>query len=226
LPFGLVEGFAITAVLEEFRSDVRLMTNSLLSHFSEFVGSFILVNPFGGLEATRCNRSAMRDALLWLRQGGILVVFPAGEVSSLQLRHRKVCDPHWSESITRLACLANVPVLPAYFDGRNGAVFQLSGLVHPRLRTALLAREFLNKSGKSPELRFGNLVPQAKLQEIGSDRERIDYLRRKTMYSQTVAAAARSGCFGLRSQTRQIALNNPPLCRRPAQVFWNARLPR
>jgi putative hemolysin len=179
-PFGLVEGFAITAVLEEFRSDVRLMTNSLLSHFSEFVGSFILVNPFGGLEATRCNRSAMRDALLWLRQGGILVIFPAGEVSSFQLRHRKVCDPHWSESIARLARLANVPVLPAYFDGRNGAAFQLSGLVHPRLRTALLAREFLNKSGKSLEVRFGNLVPQAKLQEISSDRERIDYLRRKT----------------------------------------------
>lgn len=38
------------------------------------------------------------------------------------------------------------PVLPAYIFGNNSVLFQLFGLVHPRLRTAMLPRELNNKA--------------------------------------------------------------------------------
>lgn len=38
---------------------------------------------------------------------------------------------------------SGAPVVPAFIDGRNSTLFQLGGLVHPRVRTALLVREML-----------------------------------------------------------------------------------
>ena len=44
----------------------------------------------------------------------------------------------------------------------------------------LLTREFLNKSGKTLVLRVGNLLSPKKLESFASDKERTEYLRRKT----------------------------------------------
>jgi putative hemolysin len=179
-PFGMIEGVVLRAVLERIRPDVRVMANALLNRFSEVASSLILVDPFGGQNATLSNRQGLREALLWLKSGGMVGVFPAGEVASFDLQRKCISDPKWSPSIARLATLADVPVLPLFFAGHNGAAFQMAGLVHPGLRTALLAREFLNKTGKSLEIRIGNPVSQKKLRELSTDEDRVEYLRRKT----------------------------------------------
>jgi putative hemolysin len=179
-PYGLIEGVVIAALLRRIRPDVRVMANSLLGIFPELAESLILVDPFGGELANRANRPGLRYALGWLKQGSVLIAFPAGEVASMQVRTMQVVDPPWSKSVARLASLARVPVLPVYFDGCNGAPFQIAGLLHPRLRTALLIREFLNKSGRSFSVRVGSLISPRRLEELHIDSERIEYLRRKT----------------------------------------------
>jgi putative hemolysin len=70
--------------------------------------------------------------------------------------------------------------VPLFVEGRNSAAFQMAGLLHPRVRTLLLAREFFNKQGKTLVLRIGNLISPKKLGSFSSDEERTDYLRRKT----------------------------------------------
>ncbi len=71
-------------------------------------------------------------------------------------------------------------VTPVYVDGANSVLFQLLGLLHPRLRTALLARELLNKRQARIEVRIGSAIPVSKLLAIPSDDERIAYLRWRT----------------------------------------------
>jgi putative hemolysin len=179
-PFGMIEGVVMSGLLQQLRSDTRVMANSLLARFPEVAEALILVDPFGGGQSIKSNGRGLREALAWLKQGGMLGVFPAGEVASLHFSHWHVTDPDWNQSIARLAILANVPVLPVFFEGRNGLPFQLAGLVHPRLRTALLVREFLNKRSKTLQIRAGNLIPPHKLKELSTDKERIEYLRCKT----------------------------------------------
>jgi putative hemolysin len=179
-PFGMIEGVIMNALLQRVRPDARVLANSLLARYPEIAKSLILVDPFGNHSATLSNRQGLRESLAWLKRGGILGVFPAGEVASLQLRKARVVDPPWNESIVRLATLASVPVLPLFFAGRNQAPFQVAGLIHSRLRTALLIREFLNKQGQSIPIRIGNLIGQQKLEELNGDLERIEYVRRKT----------------------------------------------
>src|SRR5207248_2705265 len=67
-----------------------------------------------------------------------------------------VTDPQWNTTAFRLARSTGAATLPVFIDGRNSLPFQLVGLVHPRLRTARLAKEFLRKRGARVEVRIGN----------------------------------------------------------------------
>jgi len=179
-PFGGIEGVALAHALKRVRPDVKLFANFLLARIPELRDHFIFVDPFARPGATAANTKALRSALSWLGQGGLLVVFPAGEVSALSLKTRRIADPTWSPAIARIARRAGAPVLPVYVPGRNRAMFQTAGVIHPALRTALLPREFLARWGKPIELRIGTAVSAARLGAFGDDADAIAYLRDRT----------------------------------------------
>jgi putative hemolysin len=181
-PFGILEGAVLAAVLRAVRPDVKFLANEILCAIPEIRDLLIPVDPIAREGGAPENASGLRKALEFLSQGGLLVVFPAGEVSHFQLRERAIADPPWSRSIARLAAIAsrraaNLSVIPARIEGSNSALFQTLGMLHPRLRTAMLARELLNKRGKKVAIRIGSPIPIAKLLAIPGDKERTDYLR-------------------------------------------------
>jgi len=101
-------------------------------------------------------------------------------VSSLDLRRGTVSDPVWSHVPARLARRAKAPVVPLFFEGGNSPLFQLAGLVHPRLRTALLPRELLWKRRATVALRAGRAIGPEQLDGFASDVEATEYLRART----------------------------------------------
>ena len=179
-PFGGVEGLILLDLLRRVRPDVRVLANSLLCRIPELREAVIPVDPFGGRSAVAANRTPLREAVRWVRGGGALLIFPAGEVAHFSLGRREICDPPWSPRLARLLRACAAPVLPVFFPGHNGLLFQLAGFLHPRLRTALLPREFLNKTGRRFPLRIGHVVPWKKPAALADDRELMDYLRLKT----------------------------------------------
>jgi putative hemolysin len=179
-PFGLIEGALIASILLSVRPDVKIMANHLLSAMPEASQLCIFVDPFGGERAARANHKGLKDAIAWLKQSGLLAVFPAGEVSHLNLRERAVTDPQWNHSVARLIRITGATVLPIYFVGANSALFQLLGFLHPRVRTALLPHEFFNKHNRTMEVRIGSPITPAKIRAYQDDVALIRYLRRRT----------------------------------------------
>jgi putative hemolysin len=180
-PFGAVEGIVLLAMLRAMRTDVKVIANFLLGRLDALREGLILADPFGSADATGGNSRAAREAVRFARAGGIVALFPAGEVAHLDLASRTVVDPPWGEALGRLIRMAKVPVLPMFFAGHNGPFFQLAGAVHPRLRTALLVRELINKRGHQIEVRVGALISQNKLNAFSTDREMVAYLRNRTL---------------------------------------------
>jgi putative hemolysin len=179
-PFGGIEGVALAHALTRLRPDVKLLANLLLARIPELRELFLFVDPFAGAGSTRANAKALRQTLSWLADGGLLAVFPAGEVASFDLRKLRVADPAWSPTVAGIARRSGACVVPVYFPGRNRTLFQTAGMIHPSLRTALLPREFLARRGKAIELRIGTPVPAARLAEFESDARAIAYLRDRT----------------------------------------------
>jgi putative hemolysin len=179
-PFGLIEGAILGSVLATVRPDVKVMANHLLATLPEARRYCIFVNPFGGSRAIRANQSGLKDSIGWLKQGGLIAMFPAGQVAHLNLKEWAVTDPEWNSNIARLIRLTGATALPIYFPGANSALFQLLGLLHPGVRTALLAHEFLNKNNSDIELRIGSPISPAKLTRYQDDLALVRYLRHRT----------------------------------------------
>ncbi|MBV9670331.1 MAG: lysophospholipid acyltransferase family protein, partial [Acidobacteriales bacterium] len=175
-PFGILDGAAMGALMLRVRPDVKILTNDLLSALPEFSKYCIWVDPFGRKGSKEANSRGLKQALTHLRTGGMLVIFPAGEVSHFQMRFRQVVDPEWNDSAARLARKLKAKVLPVLFRGRNSVPFHVAGMIHPMLRTAALPRELLNKAGKTIEVRLGNAIGAEKMRAFPSDAEALKYL--------------------------------------------------
>jgi putative hemolysin len=153
-PTGVADGLVVSELIRRVRPDVRVLANYLLAAIPELRESCFFVDPFGGPTAAARSRAGLRAAHLWLRGGGALVMFPAGEVAADD-------EARWHESLGRLALSTRAVVLPVFVDARNSRLFYAAGRVHPVLRTALLGRELLNKRGTRIHVRIGQPLAPA-----------------------------------------------------------------
>lgn len=166
-PFGGIEGLLLAGLLRRVRKDVRVMANFMLRRVPELSELFIGVDPFAGSHAR--NASGLRQALRWLEAGGLLLMFPAGAVSHWRLDRRGITDPPWQPGVARLLHRTRATVTPIYLYGANGPMFQLAGMVHPGLRTALLPRELLNKSKARIPVRIGRPLDYAEIAHLDAE---------------------------------------------------------
>ncbi len=176
-PFGGIEGVIMTLLLRQVRSDVRIMANGLLKRIPELSETFIGVNPYGHARATRENLKPLRKAMRWLNDGGLLVVFPAGDVSRFRPGNFTIRDGKWDASIARMIRKSGAQVVPMHIGGRNSILFHALGLIHPLLRSLMLPRELANKRNRAIEFRVGEPISNKRVTSNGSDDEIAKYLR-------------------------------------------------
>jgi putative hemolysin len=179
-PFGGIEGLLLAELLLKVRPDVKIMANFLLSRIPQLRDCFISVDPFNRPGSARANIAPLRQAVNWVQDGGMLLVFPAGEVSHLTLSNREIADPAWNPAVAAIVRRTKAAVLPIFVHGRNRLSFQAAGLLHPRLRTALLVREFLNKRNRSIPIKIGASIPYRWFAHFTDRRQLLDYLRWRT----------------------------------------------
>ena len=179
-PFGGIEGLILSSLLTSLRCDVKFMANHLLGIIPEMRDLIISVDVFSGEGSVARNIRPLRECIHHVRNGGMLVVFPAGTVSHLDLQNGAVSDPAWSTMVARLVRKTGATVVPLFFHGTNSAWFQLAGLVHPLLRTALLPNELLNKQRKIFQMRIGSPIPFERLNAFQNDTLMTDHLRFRT----------------------------------------------
>ncbi|WP_035253031.1 lysophospholipid acyltransferase family protein [Desulfatiglans anilini] len=179
-PFGGVDGIILAALLSTVRSDFKILANFILGAIEELRPLLLLADPFQKKRASPKNLAPVKQALELLRNGGMLAVFPAGEVAHFSFRHGHVAEPPWNETLSRLIQRSSAPVLPVYFRGRNSNLFQMAGLLHPMLRTALLPREVLNKSSSEIQVKIGSLIDPHKIAAFSRPADVSAYLRHRT----------------------------------------------
>uniref|UniRef100_UPI003D7F72ED GNAT family N-acyltransferase n=1 Tax=Pedobacter sp. TaxID=1411316 RepID=UPI003D7F72ED len=75
---------------------------------------------------------------------------------------------------------AKVPVVPIYFHGNNGVLFNILSFIHPTLRTAKLPSEFLNKQGLKIKVRIGRPIQIDDISYKKDTNKLLDFLRART----------------------------------------------
>lgn len=157
-PFGALDGLAMIQELSKRRSDVKVMANFVLSKIAPIQDYFIAVNPFEHQEK-RNNKTGVRACLEHVQNGGCLVVFPAGEVSTFEEGSwTSISDRRWQNSVIKLIQRTNARIVPVCFDGANSFLFHLLGKINPQLRTLALPSEMFKRKDRKIEMMVGKAI--------------------------------------------------------------------
>lgn len=190
-PFGVLDGVIIADLMSRARHDFVLLTsNSVFNHAGAVRSQLLPIDTPETRQALEPNRMARAAAVRHLLRGGVLVMFPAGRIStSSTMWSKRAVDAQWKNFAARLIVSAKAPVLPIYIAGQNSRVFQVASHISNRLRRSLFFKEIYDKVGTVLRVEIGELIPHSELETL--DRPKLmQHLRRKT-YELDAACAGR-----------------------------------
>ncbi len=185
-PSGCIEGVILAKVLLSVRSDIQILANEFLKMIPELDALFIGVDVFSK-DAVKKNAAALKSAHKHLADGGLLLVFPAGEVSNTKRRkrhdyrkrHKYIEDKQWSKSITSLVRKHRATTVPIYIDDKNSKMFYMARKIRPVLGTLMLGRELIRKRNRIVHLRISQAIAYKEIANMPPD-DMVQYLRLNT----------------------------------------------
>lgn len=178
-PLGGVDGILLLKLMLQQRSDFKIIANFLLHRIAPMAPYIMPVNPFEGRKDAKSSIAGFKNAILHLRGGHPLGIFPAGEVSTYR-DGKLVVDRPWEESAMKLVKRAEVPVVPIYFHAKNSRLFYKLSKISDTFRTAKLPSEVLSQKHRIIKVRIGKPISVADQKEhVGLD-EFSEFMRRKT----------------------------------------------
>ncbi|MFN0728614.1 GNAT family N-acyltransferase [Polaribacter gochangensis] len=178
-PLGGIDGILLLKLLLQERPDFKIIANFLL-HRIEPLKPFVMpVNPFETHKDAKSSVAGIKSALVHLRDGNPLGIFPAGEVSTYR-DGKLMVDKPWEEGAVRLIKKAQVPVIPIYFHAKNSKMFYVLSKISDTFRTAKLPSELLSQRHRVIKVRIGKPISvkdQDSYEDIPSFYE---FIRKKT----------------------------------------------
>ena len=178
-PLGGIDGILLLKLLMEQRADYKIIANFLLHRIEPLKPYVMPVNPFENHKDAKSSVAGIKNALLHLRDGNPLGIFPAGEVSTYR-DGKLMVDKPWEEGAVRLIKKAQVPVIPIYFHAKNSRLFYILSKISDTFRTAKLPSELLSQKHRVIKVRIGKPI-SVKDQDTYEDIPSFyEFIRKKT----------------------------------------------
>ena len=182
--YGHIDGICLLDIIGERRPATKVMVNEMLTWIPGLAPSFIAVNPTVGSRqsASATSINGVKNALLQLRAGEPLCIFPSGAVADLKPRERwTLSEREWQDAAIRLIQKARVPVIPVRFFDRNSRFYYFLGLLDYRIRFVRLFHEMFNKHGQTPRMGIGEVI-SVQEQEKYTDLQEFKAFLRSSVY--------------------------------------------
>ncbi|MDB2606729.1 lysophospholipid acyltransferase family protein [Zobellia sp.] len=178
-PLGGMDGIVLLKLMLRHRSDYKVMANFLLQRFKPLAQYIFPVNPFEDRKEVKSSMAGFKNAMLHLREGHPVGIFPAGEVSTKK-EGKIAVDKAWEETAVKLIRKAEVPVVPIYFHAKNSKLFYRLAKISDVFRTAKLPSEVYSQRFRPIKIRIGQPISVATQKEQETLEEYTELLRKKT----------------------------------------------
>jgi putative hemolysin len=179
-PLNGVDGMCIAHLITQVRQDVKIMLTATFDGFPGMAEYGIFVHDSSG-PSSRNRSEPARKAIDWLRQGHVVILFPAAQGSYVKVPGRKdPVDVPWLKGTTLFIRGGKASVLPVYVHGGPGKLFlAVRHIFHPAA-CALLVREIVNKEGSTVRLEVGEAISHECVVQQGRPEEQMKFLREQT----------------------------------------------
>ncbi len=189
-PYGLPDGIVAAHLASKVREHFGLMAVGIICEIKEIAPWILPVDFSATQEAKEVNLKSRAEALRLLKSGGVVVIFPAGEVATAPRIFGKAIESDWSSFLGRMILCTDADVVPLRFEGRNSWLFHLVSKFSETVRLAMLIRETKRMAGKTIRVTVGRPIPNAELRAIGPRQEIVDALRERTLHLDAAANQA------------------------------------
>ena len=180
-PFGVLDGLVICWLTSKIRSDFKVLTHSLLLRASETKDFLLPIDFSENKNAMITNLETRKTARKILDEGGTIVVFPGGTVSTTKrFYNRTALDPSWRNFTSRLIKRSKPTILPLHFTGQNSFLFQTASHLSETLRSSLLFHEVKRRINTKVPVIIGDPISYSDIDENLSNTELSEYLRNTT----------------------------------------------
>ncbi len=182
-PFGIIDGLILCSIVSEFRDDFRIIAHETLKILPE-LERFILPIEFKD-ESTTTKKNNVRSTVLardHLLDGGLVIIFPAGGVSTAKNIKSDATDSDWKTFVAKLVHQTKSDVLPIFFDGKNGILFHFfaTKLKSQTLKYSSYVYETRKKMGKEIEIYFGKVIKYQSMKNLKDRNKLTAYLKEAT----------------------------------------------
>ena len=151
-PTGTLDGLALLYAVSRVRRDVKVVTNRMLTHLEPLSSLFIPVDNMGG----RTAKTSLVQMEQHLQNAGVLIFFPAGEVS--RPTRKGIRDKKWHPGFIKLAGKLRVPLLPVHIQAHNSLLFYASTLLSPTLSMLLLMQQMFRRRHSQLPIKIGQQI--------------------------------------------------------------------
>ena len=176
-PYGVLDGLSLCYAVSLIRQDFKFLAHSTFQKDRELEPYVLPVDFDGASTALRSNIETKKAALTHVRDGGAVVIFPAGRVSTAKTPFGPATDAEWKVFCGSLIQRSGADVVPVYFRGQNSWLFHLASLLGEAMREALLMREIVRRINSEVHGVIGDVINHTKLAEFESRRDMLDFLR-------------------------------------------------
>ena len=176
-PYGFIDGIAICHLANLVRPNFKILINNALCKEDRIAHYLLPIDFDETKEAVQTNIHSKREALRLLKNNGAIVIFPAGGIATSQGLFGKVTDLEWKLFTAKLIQMTQATVIPIYFHGHNGRLFQIVSQFSLTLRLSLIIHEVKKQIGETLHLTIGEPIPYKDLSSIKRRHDLIDHLR-------------------------------------------------
>ena len=182
-PHGMVDGMILAELIGRVREDYRILTRSVLTGLDETATSFMIPVPFPhDPEAQRKMVEMRAAAMAYLKDGGVVALFPSGVVSSSDTAFGPVIEREWNVFTAQLIRRSGARVVPIFFPGANSRWYQIANRVSAILRQGLLLHEIVKACNKPQRPVIGPVLTDEEMEPLHSNpRGFMSWLRDHTL---------------------------------------------
>ena len=179
-PYGVIDGLVLCALMAEVRSDYKIITHRVLKQAPATMDKILPIDFDETEAALATNIETRQQAAEYLKQGGAVIIFPAGAISLAPNLVGDAYDKEWKTFAAKLATQSDTVTVPFLFDGQNSLLFQAARKISLTLAYSLMFREICKLMGTTVSLTMRPPVHATDLKELGNRKAITQCLRDRT----------------------------------------------
>ena len=175
-PMGGLEALMLAKIILSKRPDFKIGT-SYIYHETVPLTEFTI--PIDQKKSKKKEHKSIISKKIFhhIKENGAVGFFPAGRAATFNRDIKKIFDVKWDTSITKMIKIANVPVVPIYFDNVFRRVFYSLGKVHPFFQSFILQKEMLKKRNSVEKIRIGSPITVKEQNNFPDNQQYSRFLR-------------------------------------------------